>query len=157
MTENVRPQMSPEYYQIYYVLSGKLVHHVEDFSAVLLGGDVFILPPNVPHCIEKRDKSVDFYSLSFMPEYFSGIRESNKLIADFLYYLKTASQKAILPKFNLPHDDGLFVDTILRRIMYEFDSEKKERRSLSRNAPLPCFPFLPEFILSRKQALFTPK
>ena len=122
--------MSPEYYQIYYVLSGKLVHHVEDFSAVLSGGDVFILPPNVPHCIEKRDKSVDFYSLSFMPEYFSGIRESNKLIADFLYYLKTASQKAILPKFNLPHDDVLFVDTILRRIMYEFDSEKKGKEEL---------------------------
>ena len=118
------------YYQIYYVLSGKLVHHVEDFTAELSGGDVFILPPDIPHYIEKKDKSVDFYSLSFMPDYFSGVRESNKLIADFLYYLKTVSQKAILPKFNLPHDDMLFVDTILKRIMYEFKGDKKGKEEV---------------------------
>ena len=118
------------YYQLYYVLSGRLVHHVEDFTAELSGGDVFILPPDVPHYIEKKEKSVDFYVLSFMQDYFSGVRESNKLIADFLYYLKTVSQKALLPKFNLPHDDMLFVDTILKRILHEFNGNKRGKDEL---------------------------
>ena len=34
------------YYQIYYLLSGRLVHHLEDTEAVMSEGELFILPPD---------------------------------------------------------------------------------------------------------------
>ena len=113
------------YFQVYYILHGKLTHHIEDTYALLSHSDVFILPPDIPHYIESDDDTLQFYSMSFLPDYFSGIRESNKLIADFLYYLKTATQQKILPKLTLPSDDVLFVDTIFKRIMTEFSDKKR--------------------------------
>lgn len=116
---------SHSYFQVYYVIHGKLTHHIKDVTASLSRSDVFILPPDIPHYIESDDDTLEFYSMSFMPDYFSGIRESNKLIADFLYYLKTATQQKLLPKLTLPPDDVLFVDTIFKRIMIEFSDKKR--------------------------------
>ena len=59
---------SHNYFQIYYVISGKLTHHLESRTADLTAGDIFILPPDQPHYIETPDGEVDFYSLSFMSE-----------------------------------------------------------------------------------------
>lgn len=73
------------------MLSGKITHHLEGGCAKLSGGDVFIVPPNLPHYIDANDGAVDFYAMSFMPDFFLGIGESNKLITDLLYYLKTAA------------------------------------------------------------------
>ncbi len=47
-----------------------------------------------------------------------------KLIADFLYYLKTAALERIQPKFSLPHDDIMFAETLFKRIMSEFSGLK---------------------------------
>ena len=116
---------SHEYFQVYYILHGKLIHHIEDMAASLSRSDVFILPPDIPHYIESNDDSLEFYSMSFTSDYFSGIRESNKLIADFLYYLKTSTEKKILPRLTLPTDDVLFVDTIFNRIITEFSDKKR--------------------------------
>ena len=98
-----------DYFQVYYMLSGKITHHLESGCAELSGGDVFIVPPNLPHYIDANDGPVDFYAMSFMPDFFLGIGESNKLIADFLYYLKTAALENIQPKFTLPHEDIFFI------------------------------------------------
>ena len=59
---------SHNYFQIYYVISGKITHHLENSTANLSAGDIFILPPNQPHYIETPDGVVDFYSLSFTPD-----------------------------------------------------------------------------------------
>lgn len=47
------------------------------------------------------DGDVDFYSLSFTTDYFQNIKENNKLLPDFLYYLRTQSLTNIQPKFTL--------------------------------------------------------
>ena len=49
---------SHEYYQIYYLKSGKLIHHLGDGCAELKARDVFIIPPDLPHYIEKASKDV---------------------------------------------------------------------------------------------------
>ena len=51
------------YFQIYYLISGGLIHHLGKSTACLTAGDIFILPPNQPHFIEKAEPEVDFYSL----------------------------------------------------------------------------------------------
>ena len=121
---------SHDYFQIYYIRSGKILHHIEGSAAELAAGDVFILPPNVPHYIEKLDDDVDFYSLSFMPDYFQSIKESNKLLLDFLYYLRTQSLKNIQPKFTLSYEDVVFVEMLVKRIMEEFAGEKAGKDDL---------------------------
>ena len=69
------------YYQIYYLKSGRLIHHLENACAELVARDVFIIPPNLPHYVEKASSEVCFYSISFMPEY----------IAEIVVYSKTYS------------------------------------------------------------------
>lgn len=113
-----------DYYQVYYMLSGEITHHIESGCAKLSCGDVFIVPPNLPHYIDAGGKKVDFYAMSFMPDFFLGTNDGNKLISDFLYYLKTATLENIQPKFTLPHEDILFVETVFKRIISEFKGVK---------------------------------
>jgi AraC-like DNA-binding protein/quercetin dioxygenase-like cupin family protein len=121
---------SHDYFQIYYISSGKLLHHLEVSTAELAAGDVFILPPNVPHYIEKIGDQVDFYSLSFMPVYFQSARESNKLVLDFLYFLKSQPFADIHPKFMLCYEDAVFSEMLIKRIMEEFTDKKPGKDEL---------------------------
>ena len=73
---------SHAYFQVYCVCKGRLLHHLEGSTAELTAGDVFILPPNLPHHITVPDGQIDFYSLSFMPDYFRSLHE-NKFVPDF--------------------------------------------------------------------------
>jgi len=122
------------YYQIYYVSSGRLLHHIENSTAELAAGDVFILPPNVPHYIEKLDDSLSFYSLSFMPDYMASQKESNKLVTDFLYYLTTQPIGDIQPKFTLSYEDMGFAEMLLKRILEEFSQNKTGKDALIRQS-----------------------
>ena len=119
-----------DYFQIYYIHSGKLLHHLEGSVAELAPGDVFILPPNVAHYIEKLDGDVDFYSLSFTTDYFQSIKESNKLLLDFLYYLRTQSLTNIQPKFTLSYEDMVFSEMLIKRILEEFSGKKTGKDEL---------------------------
>ncbi len=118
------------YFQIYYVVSGTLVHHLENGTADLLSGDIFILPPDKPHYIETSGKDVDFYSMSFMPDYFQSIKDGNKLILDFLSYLQTAKEERIEPKVSLHYDDAVFFKSLFERIMTEFTGDKVGKQEI---------------------------
>ena len=121
---------SHNYFQIYYVISGKVVHHLESSTAELTAGDIFILPPNQPHYIETPTGEADFYSLSFMPDYFKKVKESNKLILDFLLYLQTESTEKIEPKVSLSYEDTTFVKTLFGRISEEFSGNKTGKNEI---------------------------
>lgn len=132
-----RPQGALErhshgYYQIYYILRGAVVHHLGQSSARLSAGDGFILPPDLPHHIEPVEGSVEFYALSFTPDYFDGTKESNKLLLDFLYYLKTEATASVHPRLTLNYEDGAFVEMLLGRIREEFLGQKTGKNELIR-------------------------
>lgn len=112
------------YFQIYFVNSGKMVHHLGDDAANLSHGDVFILPPDVPHYIEVEEGKVDFYVLSFLPDFILGAGEKNRLVNDFLTYLKSAAGERIQPKITLSYEDIVFAEPILRRILAEHQSDR---------------------------------
>ena len=113
-----------EYYQAFYVISGSMTHHVGEGTAELSAGDVFILPPNLPHYIDAERGKVDFYALSFMPGFLRGIQESNKLVADFLHYLTTAMPDGIQRKLTLSNEDIIFAETLFKRTWEEFKSKR---------------------------------
>lgn len=98
--------------------------------APLSYGEVFIIPPDMPHYIEAEPDTVDFYAISFMPSFFSEGQTGNKLVADFLYFLKTATAKDIQPKFSLLHEDILFAETVFNRIMDEFSSNRTAKNEM---------------------------
>ena len=58
-----------EYFQIYYIAKGSLVHFIENTSSKLCQSDMFIIPPGVVHYIYPEPNTV-FYSFSFMPDFF---------------------------------------------------------------------------------------
>ncbi len=121
---------SHNYFQMYYVISGSITHHLENSAAELSAGDVFILPPNQPHYIEIQDGEIDFYSLSFMPDYFQNVKEANKLMLDFLLYLRTEQAEKIEPKLSLSYEDTLFTNALFKRIMEEFSDAKTGKNEL---------------------------
>lgn len=61
-----------DFYQIYFLIKGRLTHYAEGIESVLHSGDCFILPPNVPHRIERGDPDTLFYSFSFREEFLFG-------------------------------------------------------------------------------------
>jgi AraC-like DNA-binding protein len=113
---------SHDYYQIYFVVQGDLVHHLQEGKAMLSRGDVFLLPPNIPHYIEPVKEKIEFVSLSFMPEFLSDC--GNKMVQDFLQTLAATPVNKIQPKLVLNAADTLFADSLLKRIGAEFEEKK---------------------------------
>lgn len=125
---------SHNYFQVYCILSGTIVHHLESGTARLTAGDVFILPPNLPHYIEVPEGEADFYSMSFTPDFFQNGNQSNKLVLDFLYYLNTGSAGNIHPRITLAYEDSAFVQVLLSRILEEFSGTKAGKNEIIRES-----------------------
>lgn len=108
------------YFQIYYVIRGALVHHLEDNSSHLSRGDMFIIPPGAVHHIEPEKDTV-FYSFSFLPESLGEPGNHNRLAINFLRTLQSDNgSNQIRPKITLPPDEILFVEGIMEHILFEF-------------------------------------
>ena len=123
-----------EYYQIYYLKSGRLIHHLESGSAELKAGDVFILPPNLPHYIEPASKDLCFYSISFMPRYIDESIKSNKFAADFIHCITDLSNEGIEPSLTLRSEDIALADILVLKIMQEFSEDMTGKDALIKSS-----------------------
>lgn len=132
--ENALSPHSHEYFQIYYVKEGRIFHHLDKSVAELSPGDVFVLPPNVAHHIEKATEKLRFFVISFMPEFLTGIVEGNKFVADFIHYLLELTNENVQPKFTLCADDVIFSDTLILRIMNEFSNNDTGKEALIKSS-----------------------
>lgn len=111
-----------DYYQFYYVLKGTLHHHLENKVATLVYGDVFILPPNIPHYISTETDDYEFYFFSFTPDFFNSVENQGFLFADILKTFKNLSADNLPAKLMLDANDRLFAEILLDRILFEFKS-----------------------------------
>lgn len=118
-TEALSPH-SHDYFQLYYILRGSINHHIDENSALLCYGDVFIIPPNVNHYISWEEKDTAFYSLSFTPRFLDNIGRQNSFVTDFLELLVATPLEELHPKLSLQVNDSLFIVALLNRIMKEF-------------------------------------
>ncbi len=121
-----------DYFQIYYLKSGSIIHHLEGDTATLNPGDVFIIPPNLPHYIETSREPIRFFSISFTAGFLSGIADSNKFVADFMHYINDADRRSIAPSFTLFNDDIPFTDALVAKIMSEFGGDNIAKETLIR-------------------------
>ena len=119
-----------DYFQIYYLKSGRIVHHLASSSAPLSPGDVFVIPPDLPHYIETASEDLLLYSISFTEDFLSGIRDSNKLVSDFIHYLTELSLENIPPSFSMDTDGVMITDALIGQIMKEFSSGRTGEASI---------------------------
>ncbi len=122
------------YFQIYYVKSGRVTHHLSYASAELRPGDVFIIPPDLPHYIEASAEGLRFYSVSFMPRLAEEISSGNKLVGDFLHCLCELSADRVPPSLTLREDDIIFADALIEKILQEFSGDKAGKEALIASA-----------------------
>lgn len=106
-----------EYFQIYYITKGSLMHYVESHSSLLHQGDMFIIPPETIHRITPKEDTV-FYSFSFMPDFLGEAGKNNMLAHKFIQNLQ--SDKNIRPKVSLDDKDIFYVETIMDKMLREF-------------------------------------
>jgi len=109
-----------EYFQIYYIAKGSLVHFLGSKSSKLHQSDMFIIPPGVVHYIAPEANTV-FYSFSFMPDFLGEISQSGKLTELFLRDLMTG--KEILPKVSIGPEDIFYIESIMERMLDEFNTK----------------------------------
>ncbi len=112
-----------EYFQVFYVIEGRLTHYVGETSSTLFRGDMTIIPPNKQHHIAPTDDGTAFYSFSFMPSIFEEATQSDTIAIKFLGQLNSISENAIHPKITLPNEDLLYIDTIMESIYKEFNKQ----------------------------------
>ena len=125
-----------EYYQIYYLKSGRLIHHLETGSAELKTRDVFIIPPNLPHYIETASKDLCFYSISFMPSYIAENIKTNKFVADFIHCITDLSHEGVEASLTLMSEDIELTDTLVSKIMQEFSGNMTGKDTLIKSSLL---------------------
>ena len=123
-----------DYYQIYYIKNGRLIHHLETGSAELKARDVFIIPPNLPHYIETASKDLCFYSISFMPSYIAENVKTNKFVADFIHCITDLSSEGVEPSLTLRPEDIALTDTLVSKIMQEFSDDMTGKDALIKSS-----------------------
>ena len=122
------------YFQIYYLKVGRLIHHLENSSAELSAGDVFIIPPDLSHYVERASQELKFYSISFMPSFLEDIGRTNKFVKDFIHYLEQLTKENIAPSLSLEDGDSLFADALVQKIMKEFTGDKTGKEAIIKSA-----------------------
>ena len=126
---------SHDYYQIYYLKSGRLIHHLENADAELKAGDVFIIPPSLPHYIETVSREVCFYSISFTKRYLTDAVGSNKLARDFIHCITDLSSGGVIePSLTLRLEDAALADVLVQKIMQEFSLDITGKDQLIKSA-----------------------
>lgn len=122
-----------EMIQINYVMKGQLFHQINDLKFPIVKGDVFVIPPYIPHCLIKdHDHPFEIVELEFEPEFIFGTsRDSNMKIDDFKSLFNFAyiepflvSECDVKPRLNLTGKTQLTVESLLTEIKTEYNDQK---------------------------------
>ncbi len=111
-----KPHSHP-FFQVFFLIKGKLTHHINSLSADMSIGEMAIIPPNVPHCITLKNNP-ELYSFSFNLSVFGEINILNEQVLTFLKSLQD-NKKIIFPKTSIATDDILYVQNLFERIYRE--------------------------------------
>lgn len=120
-----------EFVQIIYVCRGKLRHSLNNRFFDISAGDIFVVPPYVPHYYI-ADQSGDFeiIEFEFVPEFINerfSPESGDSSFLDFAYlepFLMVEYQMA--PRLNLTGGIKLEVDSILTEILREYAQRQSD-------------------------------
>jgi len=117
--------------QINYISRGRLMHQVNNARYELVRGDIFIIPPYIPHQLVNIGKNdFEVIELEFSPEFIFG-KELNSYhtiddspsVFDFSYIEPfLVSECNVRPRLNLTGKNQLKVEELLDEIREEFNN-----------------------------------
>ncbi|NLG53326.1 MAG: AraC family transcriptional regulator [Clostridiales bacterium] len=115
--------------QVNYVLRGSPVHIINNTAYKLVKGDIFIIPPYVPHKLENNsDSQSEMIELEFLPEFIFGNRatiENIKSIFDFAYIEPfLVSECEVKPRLNLTGKAQADVEAMFFNLLDEYREKK---------------------------------
>ncbi|MEA4889376.1 MAG: AraC family transcriptional regulator [Clostridiaceae bacterium] len=116
-----------EFVQIAYISKGRLKHVINDNAFDVFRGDIFVIPPFVPHYyIDEYQDNYELVEFEFIPEFinerFSDEVQDTRFM-DFAYlepFLVTENE--MKPRLNLSGSVQTEVEKILAEILAEYDS-----------------------------------
>jgi AraC-like DNA-binding protein/mannose-6-phosphate isomerase-like protein (cupin superfamily) len=120
-SEAAKKPHSHDYFQLYYVLGGSLLHSTAYGEAVLSEGEMFLIPPGELHHID-RTENMELFTFSFMPDILGEANEANRLALNFLKSAPRAYDPCT--KASVSREESLLVKDLLAKIYLEF-SEKR--------------------------------
>jgi len=120
-----------EYVQIIYICRGRLKHVINENAFDVYRGDIFVIPPYVPHYFQDycNEKS-ELIEFEFVPEFINerfSVNYKDNSFMDFAYlepFLVTENE--IKPKLNLSGSIQLEVENILSEIIREYGSRDSD-------------------------------
>ena len=116
---------SHSYLQIWYVKYGSCIHWLNDKEYNLEKGDIFVLPPDVPHRVISEDaNSTELLGCEFMEEFICGENKNDSIL--YYDYIKPFMVPAneVKPFISL---DGVVVkevESIFEGMVKEYDVKK---------------------------------
>lgn len=115
-----------EFVQIIYICKGKHKHAINNNVFDIYRGDIFVIPPYVPHYfIDELQENFEFIEFEFMPEFINekfSEGETASGFVDFAYlepFLVTETE--MKPRLNLCGNVQLEVESILEEILKEYE------------------------------------
>lgn len=116
-----------EFVQIAYISKGHLKHSINDNAFDIFRGDIFVIPPFVPHYyIFDDQESYELIEFEFIPEFinerFSGDEQDTRFM-DFAYlepFLVTENE--MKPRLNLSGGVQIAVEQVLAEILAEYEN-----------------------------------
>ncbi len=121
-----------KFIQIVYIRKGKLKHVINRNSFDVYKGDIFVIPPYVPHYyIDAYHEDYEVIEFEFVPEFinerFSEDPHGGGRFMDFAYlepFLVT--EKEMRPRLNLSGRIQMQVEEILDEVLEEYESREAE-------------------------------
>ncbi|MBN2558937.1 MAG: helix-turn-helix domain-containing protein [Clostridia bacterium] len=118
-----------EFVQIIYVARGSSGHVINDNSFTVYKGDIFIMPPYVPHYFIPGGDA-EIFEYEFIPEFinekFSSDYKDNSFM-DFAYLEPfLVAGNMIKPRLNLSGNIQREVEGIFNRILVEYEQRDKD-------------------------------
>ncbi|NLZ56643.1 MAG: AraC family transcriptional regulator [Clostridiaceae bacterium] len=117
-----------EYLQINYILSGQGEHTINDAVFPLVRGDIFVVPPGVPHKVNPTTKELVYYEFEFNPSFINANFtnfDNAHVFFDFAYIEPfLVAENQVRPRLNLQGEDRTLVEMILQDINNEYKERK---------------------------------
>ena len=118
-----------EYMQINYVYQGKAEHEINNHRFEIIKGDIFVIPPYIPHLISAPEGcSAQIYEFEFLPQFinqgFEEIQNAESFL-DFAYIEPfLVSENMVRPRLNLIGRLQIEVEAILNEVLKEYQQKK---------------------------------
>lgn len=128
-SNNISQLHRHEFMQINYICQGKGGHYINKQEFKIIKGDIFVIPPYVPHKINTgNESSIQIFEFEFIPEFINqnfGSIENVESFFDFAYIEPfLVGESKVRPRLNLVGRIQIEAENILNEVLIEYTERK---------------------------------